>query len=103
MQKLVCATLFVHGGSLFRSLDPHIHAYPDHLSRLVGMRRGSNGRGSACSESQQYRAKATECGELVLSSASAQERRDSQDLKDRFVWWRITGEGIADTHKDACK
>ena len=36
-------------------------------------------------KSQQYRAKATESGELVKSSTGAEESRKFQDLEDRFV------------------
>jgi hypothetical protein len=43
-------------------------------------------------KSHQYRAKATECGELVKSSTSAEERRKFQGLEDRFVSLAITSE-----------
>ena len=36
-------------------------------------------------KSQQYRAKTTECSELVKSSGSAEESRKFQYLEDRFV------------------
>jgi len=35
-------------------------------------------------KSQQYRVKATECGELVKSSTGAEESRKFQDLADRL-------------------
>ena len=44
-------------------------------------------------KSQQYRAKATECGELVKSSTGAEESRKFQDLEDRFV-------SLADNERD---
>ena len=43
-------------------------------------------------KSHQYRAKATECGELVEGSASAEESRKFQDLEDRFVSLAETSE-----------
>ena len=47
-------------------------------------------------KSQQYRAKATECGELVKSSTSAEERRKFQGLEDRFVSLADNERGLAD-------
>jgi hypothetical protein len=52
-------------------------------------------------KSQQYRAKATECGELVKSSTSAEESRKFQDLEDRFVSLADNERGLADAYNDA--
>ena len=52
-------------------------------------------------KSQQYRAKATECGELVKSSASADESRKFQDLEDRFVSLADNERGLADAYNYA--
>jgi hypothetical protein len=52
-------------------------------------------------KSHQYRAKATECGELVKSSPSAEESRKFQDLEDRFVSLADNEQGLADVYNDA--
>ena len=52
-------------------------------------------------KSQQYRAKATECGELVKSSTSAEERRKFQGLEDRFVSLADNERGLADAYNYA--
>jgi hypothetical protein len=52
-------------------------------------------------KSQQYRAKAIECGELVKSSTSAEESRKFQDLEDRFVSLADTERGLADAYNNA--
>jgi hypothetical protein len=59
--------------------------------------RGST-KGLCMFKSQQYRPKATECGELVKSSGSAEERRKFQDLEDRFVSLADNEQGLADTY-----
>jgi hypothetical protein len=43
-------------------------------------------------KSQQYRVKATECGELVKSSTGAEESRKFQDLENASSRRRITSE-----------
>jgi hypothetical protein len=52
-------------------------------------------------KSRQYRAKATECGELVKSSGSAAESRKFQDLEDRFVSLADNERGLADAYNNA--
>jgi hypothetical protein len=52
-------------------------------------------------KSQQYRAKAAECGELVKSSGSAEESRKFQDLEDRFASLADNERGLADAYSDA--
>jgi len=52
-------------------------------------------------KSQQYRAKATECGELVMSSTSAEESRIFQDLEDRFVSLTDNERGLANAYNYA--
>jgi hypothetical protein len=52
-------------------------------------------------KSQQYRAKATECGELVKSSTSAEEGRRFQDLEDRFASLADNERGLGDAYNDA--
>jgi hypothetical protein len=52
-------------------------------------------------KSQQYRAKAIECGELVKSSTSTEESRKFQDLEDRFVSLAGNEQGLADAYKKA--
>jgi len=52
-------------------------------------------------KSRQYRAKATECGELVKSSGSAEESRKFQDLEDRFVSLADNERGLADAYNNA--
>jgi hypothetical protein len=54
-------------------------------------------------KSQQYRAKATECGELVKSSTSAEESRKFQDLEDRFVSLADNKRGLADAYNNAVR
>ena len=58
-------------------------------------------KGLCMFKSQQYRAKATECGELVKSSGSAEESRKFQDLADRFVSLADNERGLADAYNDA--
>jgi hypothetical protein len=41
---LICAL-----GLVIRTFDPHMHVYPDQPSRLVGMGRDFQRKGSACS------------------------------------------------------
>ena len=53
------------------------------------------------SKSQQYRAKAGECGNLVKTSASAEESRKFQDLEDRFVSLADNERGLADVYNNA--
>ena len=50
---------------------------------------------------QQYRVKAAEYGELVKSSADADESRKYQDLEDRFVALANNERGLADAYHDA--
>jgi hypothetical protein len=52
-------------------------------------------------KSQQYRAKATECSELVKSSTGAEESRKFQDLEDRFVSLADNERGLADAYNNA--
>ena len=52
-------------------------------------------------KSQQYRARATECGELVKSSTSAEERRKFQNSEARFVSLADNEGGLADAYNDA--
>jgi hypothetical protein len=52
-------------------------------------------------KSQQYRAIAAECGELVKSSGSAEESRKFQDLEDRFVSLADNEQGLADAYNNA--
>jgi hypothetical protein len=52
-------------------------------------------------KSQQYRAKATECGELVKSSTGAEESSKFQDLEDRFVSLADNERGLADAYNYA--
>ena len=52
-------------------------------------------------KSQQYRAKATECAELVKSSTGAEESRKFQDLEDRFVSLADNERGLADAYNNA--
>ena len=58
-------------------------------------------KGLCMFKSQQYRAKATECGELVESSTSAEESRKFQDLEDRFVSLADNERGLADGYDNA--
>jgi hypothetical protein len=51
-------------------------------------------------KSQQYRAKATECGELVKSSTSVEESRKFQDLEDRFVSLADNERGLANAYNN---
>ncbi len=50
---------------------------------------------------QEYRVKAAEYGELVKSSADADESRKYQDLEDRFAALADNERGLADTYRDA--
>lgn len=50
---------------------------------------------------QQYRVKAAEYGELVKSSANADESRKYQDLEDCFVALANNERSLADTYHDA--
>ncbi|WP_044589630.1 hypothetical protein [Bradyrhizobium sp. LTSPM299] len=52
-------------------------------------------------KSRQYRAKATEYGELVKGSAGAEESRKFQALEDRFVSLADNEQGLADAYRDA--
>ena len=52
-------------------------------------------------KSQQYRARATACGELVKGSTSAEESQKYQDLEDRFVALANNERGLADAYHDA--
>ena len=52
-------------------------------------------------KSRQYRAKAAEYGELVRSSADAEESRKFQGLEDRFVALANNERDLADAYHDA--
>ena len=52
-------------------------------------------------KSQQYRAKAAECAELVKNSADAEETRKFQDLENRFVSLANNELELADAYHDA--
>src|SRR6185437_6086926 len=52
-------------------------------------------------KSRQYRAKAAEYGELVKSSASPNERRDFQQLEQRFASLADNEQGLAEDHDSA--
>src|ERR1700758_3761437 len=58
-------------------------------------------KGLCMFKSQQYRAKATEYGELVKSSTSTEESRKFQDLEDRFVSMANNERDLADACHDA--
>jgi len=50
---------------------------------------------------QQYRVKAAEYGELVKSSADAEESRKFKDLEDRFVSLANNERDLAEAYHDA--
>jgi hypothetical protein len=52
-------------------------------------------------KSRQYRAKATEYGELVKGSTGAEESRQFQALEDRFVSLADNEQGLAEAYRDA--
>ena len=52
-------------------------------------------------KSHQYRAKATEFGELVKTSTSSEESREFQKLERRFASLADNGQVLADNHKSA--
>ena len=52
-------------------------------------------------KSRQYRAKAAEHGELVKSSTSLNERRDFQQLEQRFASLADNEQGLAEDHDSA--
>lgn len=52
-------------------------------------------------KSKQYRVKAAEYGELVKSSADAEERRNYQGLEDRFVALANNERSLAEAYHDA--
>ena len=52
-------------------------------------------------KSRQYRAKAAEYGELVKSSTSPNERRDFQQLEQRFASLADNEQGLAEDHDSA--
>jgi hypothetical protein len=52
-------------------------------------------------KSQQYRAKATEFGELVKTSTSSEESREFQNLERRFASLADNEQVLADNHKSA--
>ena len=58
-------------------------------------------KGLGMFKSRQYRVKAAEYGELVKSSADANESRKYQDLEDRFVALANNERGLADAYHDA--
>jgi hypothetical protein len=58
-------------------------------------------KGLCMFKSQQYRAKAAQYGELVKSSADAEETRKFQDLKDRFASLANNERDLADAYHDA--
>jgi len=58
-------------------------------------------KGLCMFKSRQYRVKAAEYGELVKSSAGADESRKYQDLEDRFVSLANNERDLADAYHDA--
>jgi hypothetical protein len=54
-------------------------------------------------KSRQYRAKAAEYGELVKSSTSPNERRDFQQLEQRFASLADNEQGLAEDHDSAVR
>jgi hypothetical protein len=58
-------------------------------------------KGLCMFKSQQYRAKATELGELVKTSTSPEERREFQKLERRFASLADNEQVLADDHKSA--
>lgn len=88
-------------GLVIRTLNPYMQVYPDQPSRLVRNGQRLPTKGLCMFKSQQYRAKATECGKLGKSSISAEEIRKFQDLEDRFVSLADTGRGLADAYNNA--
>jgi hypothetical protein len=52
-------------------------------------------------KSRQYRTKAAEYGELVKSSTSPNERRDFQQLEQRFTTLADNEQGLAEDHDSA--
>jgi hypothetical protein len=92
--------LIAPGGLAIRSCDHHICIHPDQPSRLVGV-RGDLQKGLCMFKSQQYRAKATEYGELVKTSISPQESREFQKLERRFASLADNEQVLADDHNSA--
>jgi hypothetical protein len=94
-----CHLIFICAlGLIIRTFDPHIYGYLIKIGRS-GQRLPT--KGLCMFKSQQYRAKATECGELVKSSTSAEESRQFQDLEDRFVSLADNERGLADAYNNA--
>jgi hypothetical protein len=58
-------------------------------------------KGLCMFKSQLYRAKATECGELIKSSTNVEEGQKFQGLEDRFVSLADNERGLADAYNDA--
>src|SRR6266566_6084292 len=88
-------------GLAIRSFDPHICVHPDQPIEIGRNARRLPTKGLCMFKSQQYRAKATEYGELVKSSTSAEESRKFQDLEDRFVSLADNERGLADAYNNA--
>ena len=67
----------------------------------MGVGRDVKTKGLCMFKSQQYRAMAAECAELVKNSADAEEGRKFQDLENRFVALASNERGLADAYEDA--
>src|SRR5437660_10516078 len=72
-------------GLAIRSFDPHICVHPDQPIEIGRNARRLPTKGLCMFKSQQYRAKATEYGELVKTSISPEESREFQKLERRFA------------------
>lgn len=93
------AILFVPGGSLFEPLIPYLSVSGSTIEVGRNARRLPT-KGLCMFKSQQYRAKATECSELVKSSGSAEESHKFQD-EDRVVSLADNEQGLADAYNNA--
>jgi hypothetical protein len=65
------------------------------------MRRDFQRKGPGMFKSQQYRAKATEYGELVKGSTGSDESRKFQELQERLTSLADNEQGLADNYDDA--
>jgi hypothetical protein len=65
------------------------------------MRGDFQQKGPGVFKSQQYRAKAAEYGELVKSSTGSDERREFQELQERFALLADNEQGLSNNYDNA--
>src|SRR6478609_3968741 len=79
-------------GLVIRTFDPYIHVYPDQPSRLVGMRRDFQRKGSACSNLSSIARKQPSAANSSRVRSALRKAVNFKTWRTASSRWRITCE-----------